>query len=86
MACAVCGRDAALFEHRFFVGDPRRPSEVWHVLAPLWFGAAPDMRCAIEGYCGPTCSLARLAVEEASMPGCAQAEVAGSNPAQTRPA
>lgn len=52
MTCAVCGTKAPDVRHEF-----RTIAGSWTIVATLWFKSAPDNRSAIEGYCGPECSL-----------------------------
>jgi len=65
--CAGCGVPATCIEHRFFAGVAplsrtrgERPAREWVITAPLYFKANADNTAALEGYCGPTCAMARM--------------------------
>lgn len=58
MTCGVCLGPTQSIVHEFRVGEPRRPSKVWTVVAPLHYAATPDFRGVVEGFCSAVCSTA----------------------------
>jgi hypothetical protein len=58
--CAVCHSETPLIEHRFYEGDPRRPSRVWTLLRALYFLGPLN-------FCSPRCVGSYHAAEKIRM-------------------